>query len=68
MNNDSMLVPIDGDQIRKVWHNDEWYYSVIDIIVVLLDSDYQKGRRYWSVLKTPLKKRRKSTGYKIVGG
>lgn len=41
----------DGDRIRKVWHNEEWYYSVIDMIAELLDSDYKKARSYWSTLK-----------------
>ena len=55
MNNESMLVPIDGDRIRKVWHNDEWYYSVIDIISFLLELERKHASRYWRVLKTRLK-------------
>ncbi len=53
--NDNKLIPVDADRIRKVWHDDEWYYSVIDIIGVLMDSDYKAAQKYWSVLKTRLK-------------
>ena len=35
--------------IRKVWHNDEWFFSVVDVIEVLTDSPIP--RNYWSILK-----------------
>ena len=38
-----------GKQIRKVIHNDEWYFSITDIIYVLTDS--ANSRRYRSDLK-----------------
>lgn len=43
-------------KVRAVWdeETEEWYFSVIDIIAVLTDSD--NPRKYWSVLKTRLKK------------
>lgn len=43
-------------KIRTVWDNDreEWYFSVIDVIDVLTDS--LDPKRYWSVLKSRLKK------------
>lgn len=25
-------------QLRRVWHNEEWYYSVTDVIAILTDS------------------------------
>lgn len=41
-----------GKQIRKVIHNDEWYFSITDIIDALTDS--ANSRRYWSDLKRKL--------------
>lgn len=41
-----------GKQIRKAVHNDEWYFSVIDVIDALTDSS--NPRRYWSDLKRKL--------------
>lgn len=40
-------------QVRTVWdeENEKWLFSVIDIISVLMDSDYQTARKYWKVLK-----------------
>jgi DNA-damage-inducible protein D len=43
------LTIFEGSQIRKVWHADQWYFSVVDVIVVLTDS--KQPARYWSELK-----------------
>ena len=42
-------------QVRTLWNADEeeWYFSVVDIVSVLTDSP--NPRKYWSVLKTRLK-------------
>ena len=39
----------EGQRIRKIWHNDEWYLSVVDVIEVLTDS--QNPRKYWTSMK-----------------
>ena len=54
MDNDIKL--FEGNQIRSIWDNEreEWYFSIVDIIGVLTESE--NPRKYWSVLKTRLKK------------
>lgn len=47
--NDYALIPFEGKEIRKVWYDDQWYFSVIDVIEVLTDST--TPRRYWTDLK-----------------
>ena len=42
----------DGKEIRKVWHNEEWWFSVVDIIEALTQTD--RARKYWSDLKVKL--------------
>ena len=44
----------EGNQIRSVWDNeqDEWYFSVVDVVAVLTES--ANPRRYWSDLKRKL--------------
>lgn len=43
-------------KVRTLWDDETetWYFSIIDVISVLTDSD--NPRKYWSVLKTRLKK------------
>ena len=53
MNNDKSLVAFQDKNIRRTWFNDEWWFSVVDIVEGLTDSP--NPRKYWSVLKTRLK-------------
>lgn len=48
------IVVFQEKQIRRVWHNEEWWFSVVDIVEVLSES--HTPRRYWSDLKIKLKK------------
>lgn len=43
-------------KVRTVWDSDkeEWYFSIVDVIEILTDSD--NPRRYWSDLKRKLTK------------
>ncbi|MBK9018284.1 MAG: hypothetical protein IPM82_31920 [Saprospiraceae bacterium] len=36
-------------EIRRVWHNEEWWFSVSDVVGVLSDSRDPKA--YWRKLK-----------------
>ncbi|MFA6537143.1 MAG: Bro-N domain-containing protein [Patescibacteria group bacterium] len=49
------LAIFDGQQIRRVWDGDNelWYFSVIDVIGVLTESN--RPRKYWDDLKRKLK-------------
>ncbi len=40
-------------EVRRLWHKDQWYLSVIDVVSILTDSTIPK--RYWSDLKNKLK-------------
>jgi prophage antirepressor-like protein len=42
-------------RIRRVWHDEQWYYSIVDIVGVLTDSGYQAARKYWNKLAGRLK-------------
>jgi hypothetical protein len=53
MNKENALVVFEGKNIRKKWHNAEWYFSVVDIVFALTNS--LNYRRYWSDLKIKLK-------------
>ena len=44
-----------GKQVRKAIHNNEWWFSVIDVVEVLTES--ANPRRYWSDLKRNLKEK-----------
>ena len=54
MDNDIKL--FEGNKIRSSWdrEKEEWYFSIVDIIGILTESE--NPRKYWSVLKTRLKK------------
>lgn len=54
----SNLIPFEGKEIRKVWHNEQWYFSIVDVIQILTDSN--NPNRYWSDLKRKLQKESQS--------
>ena len=51
-----------GNKIRTVWDNEkeEWYFSVVDIVGVLSESE--NANNYWKVLKK-IERWRKWVGY-----
>src|SRR3989344_6725882 len=40
-------------EVRMTWHNEQWYFSVIDVISILSQSN--RPRKYWDDLKRKLK-------------
>jgi len=47
---------IDGSHIRREWVDNEWFYSVIDILMQLLDADQKRAQNYYHVMKGRLKR------------
>lgn len=56
MEKESSIKLFESKQVRSIWNDEEekWYFSIIDVIEVLTNSP--NPRKYWSVLKTRLKK------------
>lgn len=52
MDSKDALVVFEGAKIRRVWHDEQWHFSVVDIVGTLTDSSIP--RRYWSDLKIKL--------------
>lgn len=55
MGENKELVLFENSRIRRQMYNDEWYYSIVDVISILTEQeDYQKSRKYWNKLKERL--------------
>jgi DNA-damage-inducible protein D len=48
MENSNNLTPFEGEKIRKLWHDEQWYFSVVDVIGILTDS--KDPAQYWKRL------------------
>ena len=56
MNNKKSIRFFNDREVRAVWDDEhsKWYFSIVDIVGAITDSP--NPRKYWSVLKTRLKK------------
>lgn len=52
INQENKLIVFENKQIRRAWHNNEWWFSVVDVIETLTESE--RPRKYWSDLKLKL--------------
>jgi len=43
------IVVFGAKKIRRIWHEDQWFFSVVDIISALTDSG--NPRNYWNMMK-----------------
>ena len=62
---DNSIKLFESKQIRTAWDEKEekWYFSVVDVIEVLTDTD--RPRKYWSDLKSKLQKEGSEVSEKI---
>jgi DNA-damage-inducible protein D len=49
MDAEKALVVFQGKKIRRTWFNEEWWFSVVDVVGVLAESENPGS--YWKVLK-----------------
>lgn len=45
----NQIVVFGSKRIRRIWHDEEWYFSVVDIVEALTDSP--TPRQYWGKVK-----------------
>lgn len=53
--NDNSIQLFEDNQIRTAWdeEKEEWYFSVVDVVGVLIEQkSYDGARDYWKVLKS----------------
>ena len=56
MTNERSLVVFQDKRIRRIWHDNCWFYSIVDIVAVLTDQeDFQTARKYWNKLSQRLR-------------
>lgn len=49
------IIVFESKRIRRTWHNEEWYFSVVDVCGALTDqTDDLKARKYWNKLSQRL--------------
>lgn len=49
MNSKDALIVFEGTKIRRTWHDEQWYFSVVDVVQTLTDSP--TPRQYWGKIK-----------------
>lgn len=52
MTHNSSIALFESKQVRKVWYDENWYFSVVDIVGALTDS--LDSGAYWRKLKQRL--------------
>jgi hypothetical protein len=56
MDPEKSLVVFQNRKIRRIWFNEEWHFSVVDVVAVLTEqTNYQKARKYWNKLSQRLR-------------
>ena len=60
MDSKEALVVFEGTKIRRTWHDEQWYFSVVDVVGILTDSTDPKD--YWYRLK---KRESESSGIEL---
>src|SRR3989338_577561 len=49
MDENNKLIVFEDKKIRRIWHENEWYFSVVDVVAILTESSDSKD--YWYRVK-----------------
>ena len=49
MTDSDKIIVFQDKEIRRIWENNEWYFSIVDIVAMLTDSP--DPRKYWHKVK-----------------
>ena len=49
MEKESRMVVFQDKKIRRIWHNNKWYFSIVDVVQALTESP--TPRQYWGKVK-----------------
>lgn len=52
MKQENKIIVFQEKNIRRVWHEEEWYFSIVDVVEILTESP--SPRTYWSKLKAKI--------------
>jgi hypothetical protein len=65
MTKETAIKLFEEKQVRSIWdaEQEKWYISIVDVIEILTETD--RPRKYWSDLKTKLKKEGSELSEKI---
>jgi len=53
MNQSTAIKLFQDRNVRVIWDEEQekYYFSIVDVVAILTESDYQNARNYWKVLK-----------------
>ena len=54
------IIVFGAKQIRRIWHDEQWFFSIVDIVAALTNSD--NPRDYWYRMK---QREKESTGIEL---
>ena len=54
------IVVFGAKKIRRIWHEEQWFFSVVDIIAALTDSDAPS--KYWTAMK---RREKETSGFEL---
>ena len=55
--NKNAIKLFEDKKVRVEWDDgkEKWYFSIVDIVGILIENDFQGARNYWKVLKHRLR-------------